>query len=169
MKVAWMILVLAAALPSAADGQYLWCENADQIYALVADSTITVHHVAAAYNCCPDGFEYAVTQQGNSIDLIETEVLSNPCLCLCCYNLSVEIEPVAPGAYTLAFHWDDYETGQWQVREIAVIVPGGDPGAVPAIAGVTTSECLHREDVNDPDQAPAPHPSTWGTIKSFYR
>lgn len=168
MKVVWMTLVLAA-LPSTAHGQYLWCENADQIYADVVDSTITVHHVAAVYNCCPDGFDYAVTLLGNRIDVTETEILSNPCLCLCCYNLSAEIEPVAPGAYTLAFHWSDYETGGWQVREIPVVVPGGQPGSTPAITGVTVSDCLDRTGAGDPGQAPAPRGSTWGAIKIVYR
>jgi len=165
MRASWAILAIAA-LPSAAGAQYPWCEHADQIYATVADSTITVHHIAAAYNCCPDGFEYAVSQQGAQLDVTETEILSTPCLCVCCYDLAVEIEHMAPGAYTLAFRWYDYETGQWQVRELPVIVPGGSPGGAPAIAAVTVSDCIEQTAVGDPPPIHSVEASTWGAIKS---
>lgn len=172
MKAAWVfvaIIVAIAVLPYAARGQYPWCEDMDQIFATAEDSTITVHHYFAAYNCCPDGFSYAATQQGMRLNVSETEILTMPCPCLCCYNLAVEIAPVAPGAYTLAFRWYDYETGQWQVRELPVIVPAGPLGAAPAIAAVTASDCLEPSAVGDPPSQSAVEASTWGAIKSTYR
>ncbi len=168
MKTALVMLALAV-LASVAQAQYPWCEDMDQIYATVEDSTITVHHYFAAYNCCPDGFSYAVTRQGMRLNVSETEILTLPCPCLCCFNLTAEIAPVAPGAYTLAFHWYDYETGQWQVRELPVIVPGGTPGGVPAIVAVTASDCIEQAAVGDPPSQSEVEASTWGAIKSTYR
>ena len=35
----------------------------------------------------PDGFDYAVTTQDELIVVEETEILTIPCFCLCCYSL----------------------------------------------------------------------------------
>jgi len=167
--VAALAILTIVLLPSSAAAQYPWCAGADEIYATVADSVITVHHVAAAYNCCPDGFAYDVSVQGTLIDVTETEILTLPCLCVCCYNLTVEIAPVAPGTYTLAFSWYDYETGQWQERVLPVVVRAGPAGAVPAIAAATRSACLEQAAAGDPPPMSPFAAATWGVIKSLYR
>jgi hypothetical protein len=164
-----LAILAVVLLPSAAVAQDPWCAGADEIFATVEDSVITVHHVAAAYNCCPDGFAYEVSVQGTLIDVTETEILTLPCPCLCCFNLTVDIAPIAPGTYTLAFFWYDYETGAWQGRVLPVIVRAGPAGAVPAIAAAAHSACLEQAAAGDPPPMSAVAATTWGAIKSLYR
>ena len=69
------LLALTTLAPAAVGQTYLWCEDADLIYAVVDGSTITVVHNATIYNCCPDSFVYTVDQWPNVIYIEEIEVL----------------------------------------------------------------------------------------------
>jgi hypothetical protein len=100
-----------------------WCANLDYVTASAADGMITVTHMNALYNCCPDSFAYAIDQEGNLITVMETEILSTPCSCLCCYNLPLQIGPVSPGQYQTDFAWNDYESGPRHLL-VSVEVPG---------------------------------------------
>ncbi len=148
-----------------------WCYDGDVVRADVEGSTVTVFHDAALYNCCPDAFEYAVTQNGNQILVEEAEILTVGCLCLCCYDLSVVIEDVAPGDYLIVFRWDDYETGQWQERIVEITVPDVGQGGDAAVAGVFGLTCLDEPTAVPEDDDPEGETSqkkSWGEIKADY-
>jgi hypothetical protein len=170
MRSAWLLLCLCVSA-APATGQFLWCWDADHIQTRVGGSTVTVDHQGAVYNCCPDDFDFTVAQHGNVIDVVETEILSIPCFCLCCYNLSVNIDNVAAGDYTLNFYWYDYEGSRWRVWSLLVIVPDVGQAGAPAVALVTASDCLEASAVPDSGTPPASEPedSTWGAIKSVFR
>ena len=156
-------LVLSFAPASA---QYLWCWETDRVYALVYGSTIVIHHDATVYNCCPDSFVYEIAQVGDTFEVDEIEVLTMPCACLCCFDLSTSIEGVAPGEHVIIFGWNDYETSQWQERVLHVTVPDvGQKGPVGPGASYS-SGCIY-----EPTSAEEPMPENdkWGSIKALFR
>ncbi len=163
-----LITILGCVLMAAPAAGQWWCYEGDRILAEVEGSTITVHHLAAFYNCCPDRFDYTVGLQGTVIDVTEDEVLTVPCTCLCCYNLMTEIEDVPPGEYTLNFHWYDYEHHQWETWPVLVIVPDVGQGGDPTIGSVLASDCLENAALPDPGVEPQTRSSTWGAIKATF-
>jgi hypothetical protein len=152
---------LVCALPA-----FAWpgCE-VDRIHAEVSGSPVTIFHDATAYNCCVDGFDYTVDVQGTEILVSEFEVVTLPCVCLCCYDLSVEIEDLAPGEYSLSFTWYDYDTIQWEMWSDLIVVPDVGQGGAATVASSTNSGCL------DPNAGPEPgvECSAWGKVKAAYR
>jgi hypothetical protein len=167
-----MILVLAGALAAAAPahGDWSWCIDADEIYVHIEDATIVVYHDLALYNCCPLEFTYDVSLAGDRIDVTEHEILEEACACLCCYNLSVRIEDVPPGEYTLFFAWDDTESGP-AVVELPVSVPDLGQGASMPVAGPTlNSGCLESGAVPEEPYAEPPREGsgTWAQIKALF-
>ncbi len=145
-----------------------WCLDADDVYAVVDEGTITVYHDATLYNCCPEYFDFEVSQEEMVIRVRETEILEEPCDCLCCYNLAIAIEDVAPGDYLLAFMWFDYETAVWQEWLLEVTVPDEGQGGELVVGDVTNSGCVEAMDVPESGD-PADHGDTWGRIKKLYR
>lgn len=145
-----------------------WAQDScqDSVFAVVEGNSVTVYHTGALYNCCPTRFDYDVDLVDEYILIVENEVLWNPCYCICCTDLTLDIDHVPPGEYTLEFHWLDYETGVWLVEILPVVVPGGvpDPGE-PIVAGSSFSGCYGgSSDVEEQELT-----STWGTIKALYR
>jgi hypothetical protein len=145
------------------------CE--DEVYAVVEGSTVTVYHDGAEYNCCPDPFEYSVTQDDSLIVVVEYEILTNPCFCICCFDLSVAIEDLAPGVYYLIFSWFNYGTEEWQEIVLDVAIPAVGQTGEPLVASVYRSDCYWgATDVpGDPPWPPEDVEVTWGLIKALYR
>jgi len=85
-------------------------------YRRVADNTFVFKHTNAAFNCCPDDLEADIIVRNDTVTVIEREVLSNPCFCLCLYDLEYRFENMAPGRYTFVF--------------IEPYAPAGDPPLV---------------------------------------
>lgn len=102
-------IILAAAC-SPALAQMGWCWGLDYFRTSVAEGVISIVHESALYNCCPDRFDYSISQEGTSISVVETEVVTIPCACMCCYAIPVSVGPVQPGQYQIDFSWHD-ETG----------------------------------------------------------
>lgn len=128
-RIVLMVAALALVLVVPASAQYPWCLDMDYFTTSVEDGVITITHYNAVYNCCPDYFEYTVNQQGNQIMITETEVLSIPCTCICCYDLPLQIGPLAPGVYEIDFCWYDYESGirhEYLVVEVPDSRQGGE-------------------------------------------
>jgi len=148
--------------------QPAWAQEScqDSVFAVVEGNSITVYHTGALYNCCPTRFDYDVHLVDEYILIVENEILWNPCYCICCMDLTLEMDHVPPGEYTLEFHWYDYETEVWLVEIFPVVVPGGvpDPGE-PIVVYSSHSGCYDEmSDVEE--QEPT---TTWGTIKALYR
>ncbi|MCK4414801.1 MAG: hypothetical protein KAY32_14800 [Candidatus Eisenbacteria sp.] len=160
----------AAAAPAHAQDFDLWCWEADEVHARVEGATIAVFHDATVYNCCPDPFEYEIVLEENVIRVREVEVLSNPCYCICCFDLAVTIEDVPPGDYTLEFTWYDYEERDWLVRLLDVSVPDAGQADLPAVGETYSSGCIEAQSVPDsagPNEDDQRSP-TWGRIKSLF-
>lgn len=91
-RTACVPLVMLAACSLAAAGPALAqadCEDAFRTE--VVGDAITIHHLGATYNCCPEPFAYEVSQEGDRIVVQENEILENPCYCLCCYDLEATV------------------------------------------------------------------------------
>ena len=73
--------------------------------------TLHVVHSNATYNCCSEDIVISLVVEGNVLHLTEEKVCPNPCPCLCCYDVEATVIGLAPGAHTVRFCWDDYETG----------------------------------------------------------
>lgn len=159
----WLGAVLACSICAPAAFAWPGCEE-DLLHAEVSGSSVTVFHDDAAYNCCPDGFDYSVDVQGTEVYVVETEILTEPCLCLCCYDLSVEIENLAPGEYSLHFTWYDYDTVRWETWSDTVLIPDVGQGGAAYIGESTNSGCI------DANAGPEPgvQCSAWGKVKAVY-
>ena len=64
-------------------------------------STLLLTHVNAGFNCCPDSLTAEIRITEDSIIISETELLTNPCDCLCLFDLDYEITNLPPGTYTI--------------------------------------------------------------------
>jgi hypothetical protein len=135
----------------------------------VEGGALTVHHLGALYNCCPEPFAYDVSQEGDLITIRETEVLENPCYCICCFNLAVVVEDVMPGSWTVVFHWYDYETQLCQEQELPVVVPDAGQSGTLHVASAENSGCLGLSAVPDTGQQAPPPRASLGTLKGIYR
>jgi hypothetical protein len=90
--------------------QYPWC-GGDGMEITAEGRTIHIVHRNATYNCCPDDIEVILTELGNVLLLTETEILTIPCACLCCYDVESTVVDLSPGMYVIEYCWHDYETG----------------------------------------------------------
>jgi hypothetical protein len=107
-----------------------WCWGTDYFRTSVAGGVITVQHENALYNCCPDYFDYSINQEGALIRVVETEIATMPCACMCCYMLPVEIGPVAPGQYQIDFSWHDEEVGEGHIVLDVTVPEWGKAGGL---------------------------------------
>lgn len=153
-----LILLVGASSGAAWPG----CE-VDEFSAMVEGDALIVRHEAATYNCCMDSTTYTVTQSPGLIRIEEFEAVTIPCLCLCCYDLSVEVGGLEPGDYMLVFVWYDYDTGQPEQWTTQVTVSG--PGGPPFVAATTNSGCLDPTGVAPPEIESG---SSWGRVKTLY-
>jgi hypothetical protein len=149
--------------------QELWCENADEIYAEVIGSSVTVYHDAALYNCCPDPFAYTVICEDDTILIEEIEVLTEPCSCVCCHNLWMMLEDVAPGDYLLQFSWYDYESFEYRMEEIELTVPDVGQSGLFVAGPVAVPGCIEASTIPEAGEGPDSSIVSWGTIKQLYR
>ena len=94
-------------------GEELPCGE-DEFAFSVSGSTLHVAHLNALYNCCVDDIVVTLTIEGNSLLLRETDVLTTPCDCMCCYDVESLIENLTPGTYTVEYCWFDYD--EWVER-----------------------------------------------------
>ena len=105
-----------------AEGDYPWCGN-DEIVAVVEGNKIMVTHLNATYNCCPDEIAVTLSSEGNHLKLMEEEILTTPCDCLCCYNVEAEITGLISSEYIVEVCWTDYETQRTLCDSVTVVVP----------------------------------------------
>jgi hypothetical protein len=63
---------------------------------------LTLKHINAGFNCCPDSIYCTITVRGNTI-LIEEFEKAALCHCNCLYDLEIEINGVEAKKYDLKF------------------------------------------------------------------
>jgi hypothetical protein len=121
---------------------YPWCSTMDDIFAVVEDGDLVLHHDLATYNCCPDSFTFSVTVSNDSLFVTEKEVLTTPCDCLCCYKLATTVEGLSAGEWHVVYRWFDDEPWGWRDWYLTVIIGDtGPPGSVQFVHS-QYSDCL---------------------------
>jgi hypothetical protein len=75
--------------------------DSEQFVADVVDCDLIVRHIDAVYNCCIKEIKVSVSVSGNVIELYETEILEDPCDCLCPYDITTEISNLSAGTYSV--------------------------------------------------------------------
>lgn len=65
------------------------------------DGVLLLTHANAAFNCCIDDVAAAITVSGDTIRILESEIVTTPCHCLCLYDVDYRIEGLLPGVYTI--------------------------------------------------------------------
>ena len=71
-------------------------------YTYDGHSVLTLKHVNAGFNCCPDSLLAAFHVSVGEIIIDESEDLTTGgCHCLCLYDLNYEITGLAPGHYNI--------------------------------------------------------------------
>jgi hypothetical protein len=118
------------AITNPAPCQMGWCWGQDYFRTSVETGVVTIIHESALYNCCPDSIVYAIAQDANQISVVETEVVSIPCACLCCYSLPVAVGPLPAGQYQIDFSWHD-ETGARHAYLDVTVPEWGGRGTAP--------------------------------------
>ncbi len=61
---------------------------------------VSIHHINAGFNCCPDDFDIPVSVSDGSIIIDETGV-SGDCYCECLYDLSFTLTGLQTGKYRI--------------------------------------------------------------------
>lgn len=59
---------------------------------------LTIKHINAAFNCCPQKISASIDITSNTITIIENEAASQ-CSCLCLFDLELRIENLPRGSY----------------------------------------------------------------------
>jgi hypothetical protein len=102
------------------------CEGDDAFEFVVEGDRLSITHLLATYNCCPEDIEVSLAVDEWLLILTEQEILAVPCFCICCYEVESTVEGLAPGEYTVEYWWFDYEADQERCYTDVVVVPG-DP------------------------------------------
>ncbi len=64
---------------------------------------LTLNHINAAFNCCPDEIYCQIEIVGDTIHIYELEETS-ACDCNCLYDITEQLNNVLPGTYTIQYH-----------------------------------------------------------------
>lgn len=153
MRFSSALALLGLLIVPPAAGSSDWCSMVgDVIYAAVEDGTITIHHDAAFYNCCPDSITYDWTQDGARFTVVETEVMPQ-CLCFCCFDLTTARRNVPPGSYEIDFRWE--KLGTPMQRTLFVYVPDVGQSGESAAGPRTMSNCIPSPPMSDVLQTPS--------------
>lgn len=71
-------------------------------YQYDGQDVLSINHINAGFNCCPDELAAVISVEGNVITIEEVEYLySGGCYCLCLFDLGYEIAGLLPGEYTV--------------------------------------------------------------------
>ncbi len=70
-------------------------------FALTPEGVLLVHRVNAGFNCCPDSFDVEIDYADRVITINECEYLTEPCRCLCLYDIDYTISGLTESKYTI--------------------------------------------------------------------
>ena len=82
--------------------------------------TIRIIHYRVSLNCCLDSVGIDVTLSNDTLQLLEREIATSPCECLCDYRLSCSLYPVAAGRYHILIaqaRWGNRIAGRSAILE----------------------------------------------------
>lgn len=65
------------------------------------NGNLLITHVNGEFNCCIDYISTSIQLNGNVIDLYEVEVASQPCFCICPFDVTTTVSGLASGTYTV--------------------------------------------------------------------
>ena len=80
-------------------------------YTYDGDSVLTLKHVNAGFNCCPDSLTATFGFMGSAITITEAGWVGHPCDCLCLFDMDFRITGVPPGRYTIRMTEVDLSEG----------------------------------------------------------
>jgi len=123
---------------------YPWCSTMDDIFAVVENGNLVLHHDLATYNCCPDSFTFSVTVSTDSLFVTEEEVLTMPCDCLCCYKLATTVEGLSAGEWHVVYRWFDDDPWGWRYWNLTVNIGDSGPSGSVHLVHPTFSDCLDQ-------------------------
>ena len=98
------------------------CPEDDSIVYVVYGETIEVTHYSTLYNCCLDDIVVSLDWEGRMLTFREEEVLTEPCYCVCCYDVRSTVVDVPPGAYTAMYCWFDVDTNEERCDQQTIVV-----------------------------------------------
>lgn len=161
------ILIFAVLYPLPARGQEeLWCYLGDAFsFEFDSDNNLLITHSAAMYNCCPEPVSWDIEQTPGLIYITEFIGEDEPCDCICCFELSVQVTEIPAGMWTIRYRWFDFENLVWSYRDFMAIVPETDSEGFAELVDGEISPCIEVSSVPDPQELLWP----WGAIKSRYR
>ena len=65
------------------------------------DNVLHIRRFNVTFNCCPDSFGVDIDLEDGVITITESEFLTNPCDCLCLYDIEYSITGLEEGTYTI--------------------------------------------------------------------
>jgi hypothetical protein len=83
---------------------YPYCGDPWMEYTVSGPGELTVTRHGAVHNCCPDLIEAVVTQGRGLLHFEEQETTTNPCTCLCCYDVQSKVTGLS-GTYDIEYCW----------------------------------------------------------------
>jgi len=95
----------------------------DEFILEVDGHTLNTFHMSAEYNCCPDEIAVSLEVQGNVLIFTEDEILTNPCYCICCYDVEASAVNLPSGRYEVVYCWFEYDTNQVECHEEEITIP----------------------------------------------
>ncbi|MBU8920335.1 MAG: hypothetical protein KOO63_00595 [Bacteroidales bacterium] len=98
-------------------------------YLYDTSGTLQITHSNLTLNCCPGTIEVDIVIEGDSITIQEKEGPdSQPCDCLCLYDVMIEISGLTPGTYTIVF--DELYNNGGEVLEAQIELYQGSSGRI---------------------------------------
>ncbi|MBD3298191.1 MAG: hypothetical protein GF341_06020 [candidate division Zixibacteria bacterium] len=73
------------------------------VYEYDGESVLHITRTNAGFNCCPDSLTVTAAVTQSTITVEEIEWVSDPCDCLCLYDMEFDIANVPPGLVRLRF------------------------------------------------------------------
>ncbi len=87
-------------------------------YSYDGESTLTLRHINAEFNCCPVEITADIECNGNLITITEREQ-DQLCDCMCLFDMDYEVINLEPGRYTIRVI-EPYVSGNEEVLEFTV-------------------------------------------------
>ncbi len=87
-----------------------------EVEIIVDGLEISVLHKNAVLNCCLDSIIVEFTQEGTLLKLSEMEAVSNPCYCLCPFEVRATIRVPGPGTYVIEIWTENTKVWRGEVE-----------------------------------------------------